>query len=287
LRPEELFLAGFALLLLALAGIYHQPLHLELLWAFPVVAALFAGLVGLRARLDRRAPLAAAGRGLRAFLPLFLALAAFNALRLLTAELCPRLADDALIAIDRWMLGTDAGLLAERFGHPMVTRVMAWAYAAQLAVLPLLVLAFYLQGRGALSQRVSLALLVSCALGLAGYFLVPTVGPYVHQAALYSGRLPGRPASEGVMAFIDVERGAARDCFPSLHVGYVVIAALFLRGANRRAFRAYLPFALLVVASTIYLRVHYVIDLVAGLPVGWAAVWLAGRIQRAWPPVTR
>lgn len=283
LRPEDLFLAGFTALLLILAVAYHQPLHLELLWAFPTVAALFAALVGLRARLDRRDPLAAAGAALRAFLPLFLSLAVFNALRLLTAEVCPQVVDDALIAIDRWMLGTDAGLLVERLGHPLVTRVMGWAYAVQLAVLPLLVLAFYLQGHPERSQRTALALLVICALGLAGYFLVPTVGPYVHQAALFRGRLPGDqlPAG-GVVALIDGARGVARDCFPSLHVGYVVIAALLLREASRRAFYLYLPFAALVVLSTVYLRVHYVIDLVAGLPVGWAAVVLAGWIQRAW-----
>jgi membrane-associated phospholipid phosphatase len=111
---------------------------------------------------------------------------------------------------------------------------------------------------------------------------VPTVGPYVHQASLFRGRLPGATASEGVMAFIDGARGVARDCFPSLHAGYVVIAALFLREANRWAFRAYLPFGLVVLLSTVYLRVHYVIDLVAGVPVGWVAVVLAARLQRAW-----
>jgi len=282
LRPEDLFLAVFAVLLVLLAALYRQPLHLELLWAFPVVAVLFASLVGLRAALDRRSAVPAAVQAFRVFLPLFLALGAFNALRLLTAELCPSLADDALVAIDRWMLGTDAGLVAERFAHPVLTRLMGWAYAAQLAVLPLMALAFYLQGWRARSQRVALALLVICALGLCGYFLVPTVGPYVHQAKLFRGRLPGAPASEGVMAFIDGARGVARDCFPSLHVGYVVIAALFLRESNRWIFRAYLPFGLLVVLSTVYLRVHYLIDLLAGVPVGWAAVALAGRIQRAW-----
>jgi membrane-associated phospholipid phosphatase len=51
---------------------------------------------------------------------------------------------------------------------------------------------------------------------------------------------------------------------------------------NRWAFIAYLPFAALVVLSTIYLRVHYVIDLIAGVPVGWAAVALAERLQRRW-----
>jgi membrane-associated phospholipid phosphatase len=281
-RPEELFLAGFAGLLVALGAIYRQPLQLELFWAFPVVALLFAGLVGLRASLDRRPVGPAAARALRAFLPLFLAFGAFNALRLLTAELCPRLADDRLIAIDRWLLGTDAGLVAERFAHPVLTRVMGWAYAAQLAVLPLLMLVFYLQGRPAQSQRVALALLVICALGIAGYFLVPTVGPYVYQAKLFRGRLPGASASDPVMTFIDGARGVARDCFPSLHVGYVVISALFLGQMNRWAFIAYLPFAALVVLSTIYLRVHYVIDLIAGVPVGWAAVALAERLQRRW-----
>jgi membrane-associated phospholipid phosphatase len=213
---------------------------------------------------------------------MFLAFGTFNALRLLTAELCPNLADDRLIAIDRWLLGTDAGLLIERLAHPVLTRVMGWVYAAQLAVMPLLVLGFYLQGRPAQSQRVALALLVICALGIAGYFLVPTVGPYVHQAKLFRGRLPGASASDPLMTFIDDARGVARDCFPSLHVGYVVISAIFLRQISRRAFIAYLPFAGLVVLSTIYLRVHYVIDLVAGVPVGWAAVALAQRIQRRW-----
>jgi hypothetical protein len=286
MRPEDLFLAAFTALLFVLGAVYHQPLQLEQLWAFPVVALLFAGLVGLWAAIERRSADAETTLALRAFLPFLLAYGVFNALRLMTAELCPHLADDTLIAIDRWMLGTDAGLVAERFAHPAVTRLMGWAYALQLAVLPLLVLAFYLRGRPTQSQRVALALLVICALGIGGYFLVPTVGPYVHQAKLFRGRLPGALASPGVMAFIDNERGLARDCFPSLHVGYVVISALVLRQAHRWAFRAYLPFGIIVVLSTIYLRVHYVIDLIAGVPIGWASVALAGRIQRAWDRVT-
>ena len=54
------------------------------------------------------------------------------------------------------------------------------------------------------------------------------------------------------------------DVFPSLHVGVGLFMLLFFRRFDRTIWRIYLiPFVLLVI-STIYLRYHYLIDLLCG-----------------------
>ena len=74
----------------------------------------------------------------------------------------------------------------------------------------------------------------------------------------------------------------ARDCFPSLHVAHATVVAVIAFRFRRRLFVALSPIALGLIVSTIYLRMHYVIDVVAGAVVGVGAVALAPLVNRRW-----
>jgi membrane-associated phospholipid phosphatase len=128
-----------------------------------------------------------------------------------------------------------------------------------------------------------LAGVVAALLGYAGYLLVPAVGPYVYQASLFPTRLPGGERdTHFFIAAIDGWKGVARDCFPSLHSAHNTVVLAFARRFRRWAFALYLPIGLGLYVSTVYLRMHYVVDVVAGVATGAAAVWLAPRINRRW-----
>jgi membrane-associated phospholipid phosphatase len=60
-----------------------------------------------------------------------------------------------------------------------------------------------------------------------------------------------------------------------------VVAVIAFR-FRRWLFAALLPVVLGLVVSTLYLRMHYAVDLVAGAAVGAAAVLLAPLINRSW-----
>jgi len=171
--------------------------------------------------------------------------------------------------------------LAERYGRPWLTAVLIPAYGLHLPTVPLIVMFFQGRGQERAARQTAAAMLVLCLIGVAGYYAVPAVGPYVYQAELYPHRFPASdtPLVGRGLALIDRARGVARDCFPSLHVAHVLVIGAFLRRHARLAFRLYLPFGVAVIAATMYLRVHYLVDVLAGIPAGVASVWLGTWLQ--------
>ncbi|MBR1378276.1 MAG: phosphatase PAP2 family protein [Bacteroidaceae bacterium] len=97
----------------------------------------------------------------------------------------------------------------------------------------------------------------------AGMF--PDVGHYFasHEAAML-------PEVKGIFSQLVIgaqEYGEhPTAAFPSSHVGMsTVIMLLAWRADNRRLFYILMPFYLLLVAATVYIRAHYLIDSIAGL----------------------
>lgn len=125
---------------------------------------------------------------------------------------------------------------------------------------------------------------ISCVitLGYVGYWLVPAVGPYIYQSALFPRQLPGSVASQQLIRVLDDLHGSARDCFPSLHTAATMCVLIFAWRRARRFFVIYLPIALVLFVSTVYLRYHYGIDVIAGLATAVLGTLLGPPIERAW-----
>jgi membrane-associated phospholipid phosphatase len=77
-------------------------------------------------------------------------------------------------------------------------------------------------------------------------------------------------------------KGAARDCFPSLHTAHTTVVLAFVRRFSPRLSFLYLPIALGLYVSTLYLRMHYAIDVAAGFATGALAVFTGPRLERWW-----
>jgi membrane-associated phospholipid phosphatase len=75
----------------------------------------------------------------------------------------------------------------------------------------------------------------------------------------------------------------ARDCFPSLHTAHTTVALAYARRFHRVAFLAFLPIALGLYVSTVYLRMHYVVDVAAGFATAALAIALGPWVNRRWP----
>jgi membrane-associated phospholipid phosphatase len=73
------------------------------------------------------------------------------------------------------------------------------------------------------------------------------------------------------------------NCFPSMHTS-VAFAILLLGLRERsRAFRVMMSaYASAIIVSTMYMEVHWVVDVLGGLALGWAAVALTDRLTRGW-----
>ncbi len=263
--------------------------HPRFLQCFAGLALLVLGRAYLRARADDQAvwgalreALPPALRVLRDFFPFFLGLLFYETLHDLTPEVRPEVVDAHLIAIDRALFGVDVSQWMGRFASPLLTHVMVDCYMTYFIAPGMLASVLYWRGERAHFREYMVSLCVVTLLGYGGYLLVPAVGPYVYQAELFPARLPGGEYTHFFIAQLDSLKGVARDCFPSMHTAHTTVVLAFAWRYTRRLFWAYLPVALGLYVSTVYLRMHYVVDVFAGLGVSAAAVYLGPRLERWW-----
>lgn len=293
-RPEEVLLVAYVVVLavtMAVTGVRHvsffqHPRFLQVTAALALAVYLRAVVRATRVHpvvLALRAGVAPAAAVVRDFVPFFAGLVLYEMLHDLTPVVRPQVVDAALVAIDRAVFGVDVSHWMGRFATPALTWTMVQCYASYFVAPVLLAAAMYLASRRALFREYMVSLTVVTLLGYLGYLLVPAVGPYVFQAELFPTRLPGGGAeTHFFIREIDSLRGVARDCFPSMHTAHTTIVLAFAWRFSRAAFFVYLPVALGLYVSTVYLRMHYVVDVAAGFAVSALAVALGPRLERWW-----
>ncbi len=295
-RPEEALLAGYGVALVAIMAAtrhwtFTSTMHVRFLDVFLVLALGILARGFVRARREQRSSWQSLRRALppallviRDFVPFLVALVLYETLHDLTPLLRHDVVDGALIAIDRKLFGVDAAVWMGRFGSPWLTRVMVFCYLSYFFAPAILAALIYWADRRQLFRDFLVSLCVTTLLGYTGYLLVPAVGPYIYQAALFPARLPGGglDSQSSFISIVDALKGSARDCFPSLHTAHTTVVLAFAWRWSRAAFALYLPIALGLYVSTIYLRMHYAVDVAAGFAVAAIAVAVGPRLERWW-----
>jgi membrane-associated phospholipid phosphatase len=288
LRPEELALALFAIVLVAITAATgtvprtFAPPVWRIAWRLHVYFVACVGVLGsvLARRTATGARLRRLAAVVRDFFPFYAVLVLYEALAELTPALRPEVVDAALVRIDRAVLGVDAGVWIGRFATPALSHALAICYGAYFVVPGALAALLYGAGARSLFRDFIVAGSLVAVLGFVGYLLVPAVGPYVFQSDLYPTRLPGGGYAPAFVKTVDDFRGVARDCFPSLHAAHMTVALVFAHRFRRAVFLALMPIGIGLYVSTIYLRMHYLVDVAAGVLLAAAAVLAAPRINR-------
>ncbi|HQR46372.1 MAG TPA: phosphatase PAP2 family protein [Thermoanaerobaculia bacterium] len=287
LRVEDVLAGTFLGCLVGFVGISSVRASLETLelnfWDICFIVAP-AALIALAAairfafRLEGSAAAGPAGgvfRILRDWFPFAFFSFTYEAFGLsVWATLLPHDRDAELLRIDRFFLGETPAVLLQRLAGPLLTDVMTAAYFLHLVLPPFLAWLLY-RKQWVVFRQFLLAVLLAGMLGQIGYMLVPAVGPQRAFPELFTTTMTGevyRPVTNALEAL-----RAPRDVFPSLHVGISTIVLVFSRRRSRRLFLALLPLVLLNWVSTIYLRYHYAVDVLAGWAVAALAIVLARR----------
>jgi hypothetical protein len=113
--------------------------------------------------------------------------------------------------------------------------------------------------------------------------LVPTVGPRFYMADQFTVTVKGTTMLSGkIYEMLNLLESTRRDCFPSLHTAITVIVTTYAYKYRRWLFWFFLPVNIGIVAATIYLRYHYVIDIIAGLFHAAFCVWAGPHVNMLW-----
>lgn len=194
------------------------------------------------------------------FLPLF-----FTAMHYLIPAIHPQNIDRALIQLDYFLTGTNPTVWMERFYHPGLTELLQFSYLT-FYFLPLVVLIPICIARDRDKfNRVAFNLLLGFYLSYLAYLLFPALGPRYFLAQLHDKPLQGFGIYRLVHSALNGLENVQWDAFPS---GHITIALIFSYSAflfYRKVFYWTLPIIFLLTVSTVYLRYHYVVDVLAGI----------------------
>jgi hypothetical protein len=272
-RPGEAALLT-ALAVMAAIGWYHSgTLSLSFPAALTTVALLFTVAV---------LALPEGGTGwrywARELLPVPLVPLMFLSLGRLIPLVNPHTLDGQLEALDRIILGSEIQSALYTINLPScLADILTIAYAS-FFFLPLILLVVLAHKRDAALPRVVAAVLFTFLLSYAGYFVVPAYGPRTTVAQERYATLPAGVVGAPLRNLLDHWEKTKTDAFPSGHT-MVTLAVLFCsRRRDLRLYNALLPAGALLIAATVLLTYHYVVDVLAAIPLTAFAILLAARV---------
>jgi membrane-associated phospholipid phosphatase len=217
---------------------------------------------------------------LHALLPVLIVPVLFDSLGDMIPWLRPRSFDDLLISIDHELFfGNHPTILLERFISPQLTTVLQFAYISYYPMAAVLGIVLLSRGKVAEFNKAVFGIILCFYLSYIGYLLVPAVGPRYTLAHLQTTDLQANPLVIAIQETLNRLENTKTDAFPSGHTAIALMALYYARAAKEKVMTAVLiPIVTGLVVSTVYLRYHYVIDVLAGFGLAGLTVWLAPKL---------
>lgn len=205
----------------------------------------------------------------------------FQQLRTAIPAVHPGKADLALQALDRHLVGGNLSLALQPWVNPWATEILSFCYLLFFPYL-LFSIVVYFAGDIRLAKKFCVGLFSLYGLGFLGYSLVPAAGPYLAMADEFSVPLAGWKLTAWNDAIVRMGSNGV-DVFPSLHCAVSAFFLAFDFVHRRWRFWSYLVPAVGLWISTVYLRYHYFVDLLAGFALAALAMAIARRYERSAP----
>ncbi len=193
----------------------------------------------------------------------------------------PHLADETLSKMDAFILGDQPSFLLEPFVRSWLTDFLYLIYFSHVFFFPSVALYFYVKKQREKFRRIMMGFLTIMLMGIVSYILVPAVGPATFFADKYTLGINGEILSRTVNYIMSVK--VENDCFPSLHVGVPLLLVFYMRDYCRKLFVPVLVYVFIMCFATIYLRYHYLVDVLAAFVYAPVAYYLNDFLLRHWP----
>lgn len=219
---------------------------------------------------------------------------AFKQMYFLVPAIHPVDRDPLLIAIDHALFGVHPTQWLSQFAHPVLTEILQLAYSSYYLLPLILAIDLFRRGRVEQMRAVFFIVLLGFFLSYLGYVAVPAVGPRftLHDFSQLERELPGllitphlRTVTNNGEAIPEgtphPEKVVQRDVFPSGHTQITLLVVILAFRFRSRVRWVLLIIGSLLIIATVYLRYHYVIDLIGGVVFAIGTLGLAPRIE-AW-----
>ncbi len=223
-----------------------------------------------------------------------LILVIFKELYVMMPTVHPGLYDDVLVRVDRMMFGVNPTQWLAPYATPWLVEVLQICYASFYFLMFGLAVEFSVRRLCVAYETYTSAIVLGVFLSYIGYFIVPAVGPRftLHDFMAIDRELPGLwltplirawiNAGESIPMTVDAMWHAQRDAFPSGHTEMTLITIFYAWKFRARVRWWVTALGTGLIIATVFLRYHYVIDVVAGIAFFLLTLWLLPMVERWW-----
>jgi membrane-associated phospholipid phosphatase len=191
-------------------------------------------------------------------------------------------ADTKLAGWDKAMWHIDPVFWVSSFQNPGLVELLQVVYTLFIPGVLALGILLWLRRPRAEFRYGTFLIAATFLISYLGYLVLPARGP---RFMPYAGQYPlhGLWTFTAFQHLLDHMEGAQYDCFPSGHVAVVLVGCYLARRISRPTFWIFSLFAALITISTVYLRYHYVIDVIVGMALAIAMIaagpWIYSKLE--------
>ena len=185
--------------------------------------------------------------------------------------------DPLLVRADEAMFGMQPSLVfSEVFSGRLFSELMYFGYFIFYVLIAGFTLYVFVRKRSGF-ERLIFELTFSMYAFYLLFCMIPSAGPQFH-FAYPDNVVPDAYVFASVVHFIQKIAEHPTGAFPSSHVGISVIMLILSRKYIPRFFHVIWPFVFILILSTVYIKAHYVVDVIGGLIVAPLILKLSGYV---------
>lgn len=203
--------------------------------------------------------------------------------------------DSMLIAIDRFIFGFDPTVELYKIANPFLTEIFQIAYATFFFLPVILGIDLMMKKKYKELDFAVFIIILGFFLSYIGYLLVPAVGPRftLHDFHLKDIELPGLYLTNFLREVVNSGESITysmpnavdlvqRDVFPSGHTQMTLLTMYMAARFKSKTKYFLIPDGILLIIATVYLRYHYVIDVIGGALFMIFTLWFGYRLYNWW-----
>ena len=263
-------------------------------WILVLLNVTASGLIAMLARLaeNRKTGLLV---GMHRWYLYFIVLFVFKELYFMIRPIHPVDYDQLLISIDHWLFGVNPTEWLYQFANPVLTEILQIAYSSYYILFLIVGIEIYRHRTLKSFDKAGFMIVYGFYLSYLGYFLLPAVGPRftLHDFQSINHDLPGLLLTEPLRAFVNFGESipthipnpvdlVQRDVFPSGHTQLSLVVVWLGFHFKPRSRWLLLTLASLLIVGTVYLRYHYVVDVLAGVLFFLLTIWSGRHLEQWW-----
>ncbi len=219
---------------------------------------------------------------IREALPFGLAIAVYTNLHDTIAFVNPGDISPVLIKIDEALFGVNPVLWAEKLYNPILTEIFSFCYLNHFWFSLILGIVLYVSDSRKHFRSAMLGIVLLYYAGYIFYIIFPAVPPRLTLIPYFIKNFDGSVLGGAVDKVVNISFATSRAAFPSLHCANTLITLMYAYKYKRWLSFIFLPIAIGLVFSTVYLRHHYVIDIIAGFVLAIIVYLITPKISAFW-----